>query len=173
MSHDEASWHLLADRTIREDSDEELLPPFTRETRGNGWLQFMLAGEYLLSDSGKPLTNVVIGQDKTSASFRRVQAAILSGLRSISIRKWMLLMPGIFTLAVVITLKLGEYSRRYHPMFKVSPSSLITALFLLTLIPILGCPGFSKLSASAQSRPGVARRSRRTVRRLSQLLSEV
>lgn len=48
MPHDEASLHLLANREIEEDSDEELLPTFTRETLGNGWPQFALAGEYLL-----------------------------------------------------------------------------------------------------------------------------
>lgn len=53
MSHDEASWYLLADRAITEDSDEELLPTFTRETLGNAWLQFVLVGEYHLSGSGR------------------------------------------------------------------------------------------------------------------------
>lgn len=45
MSHDEASWHLLANLAIEEDSDEELLPTFTRETLGNGWPRFVVAGE--------------------------------------------------------------------------------------------------------------------------------
>ena len=44
MSHDEASLHLLADRAIGEDSDEELLPTFTRGTKGNGWPQLVLVG---------------------------------------------------------------------------------------------------------------------------------
>jgi hypothetical protein len=45
MSHDEASLHLLADRGIGEDSDEELLPLFTRDTREKGWQQIVLVGE--------------------------------------------------------------------------------------------------------------------------------
>jgi len=44
MSHDEASWHLLADLAIGEDSDEELLPTFTRDTQVNGWPQLVLVG---------------------------------------------------------------------------------------------------------------------------------
>lgn len=55
MSDDEASWYLLADRAITEDSDEELLPTFTREPLENAWLQFVLVGEYLLSGSGRLL----------------------------------------------------------------------------------------------------------------------
>ncbi|SRR5258706_8129734 len=45
MSHDEASLHLLADRAIGEDSDEELLPTFTREPLENEWPRFVVAGE--------------------------------------------------------------------------------------------------------------------------------
>jgi hypothetical protein len=52
MSHDEGNLYLLADQAIGGDSDEELLPTFTRETLGNEWPHFVLVGEYLLSDSG-------------------------------------------------------------------------------------------------------------------------
>ena len=73
--------------------------------------------------------NVLSGEDKTGASCRLIGAAMLSGLKSISIRKWILFISGIFTLAVVVVLKLDEYSRQYHPMFSVSPQLLSLSSF--------------------------------------------
>jgi hypothetical protein len=107
------------------------------------------------------ISNVLLRRN-TDARYRRAWVALLPGLKPISIRRWILLISGIFTLAVVIILKVDEHSR-HHRMFKASPTFLLTAFFLLNLIPIIACSGLSKLPAPTQSRIVVARRSQRTV----------
>jgi hypothetical protein len=109
---------------------------------------------------------------KAGASRRRARVAWLPRLRLTSIRRWILLISGIFTLAVVIILKVAEYSWWHHRMFKVSRSSHLTAFFLLNLITIIACSGLSKFPAPTQSRIVVAGRSQRTVCHPNQRLSE-